>query len=140
MTNTAYTLTGIILGAGQCDCCGRGLKRLFKVTGPDGQMVLGTKCCRNLTGWTPDVARAEFLEARAARIAEIREQGHGDLFDELTALAAETAKRCGTAGIAGEGLTALLGSWASVKRYFYSVNIEFAYRMLEEARAHRFAA
>lgn len=136
MTNTGYTLTGVTSGAGQCDCCSRNLKRLFKITSPDGREgVYGSACARKLTGWTPKLAVAEATQARADREAELRAAGHGELVDELRAIARATADRCGVAGVAGDALCALFGTWASVKRYWYAIDVERAYEIAVAARA-----
>jgi hypothetical protein len=131
-----YTLTGIVHGSGSCTCCGRSLKRLFRITGPDGaEGVYGSACAKKLTGWTPKVAVAELFEARRLRDAELREQGHGELLDRLTDLAAETAKWCGVAGIAGDGLEMLRGSWASIRREWYAVDVVRAAEAADAAAA-----
>jgi hypothetical protein len=89
MTQATYAaLTGITLGSGQCDRCGRELGRVFGVRWPDGtEQTLGRRCAAKATGWAAgaverEAARlrrlAERDERRTARRAELVAAGHGE--------------------------------------------------------------
>lgn len=142
-TTGTYTLTGVTAGAGQCDCCHRTLRRLFKITGPDGtEGVYGRACARKLTGWTPELGQALHIQAVAAREAELRAEGHGELLDALDRLIPiESDPATGTPNTmaAGSAREALLGRYASIKGTWYYVNTEYAYELASKALAEQAA-
>lgn len=69
MTTTstaAYRLVSISRGAGQCEHCGRNLRKLCTISDGSREMTVGQACCKELTGWTPDAARLRRQEREEA--------------------------------------------------------------------------
>lgn len=80
-TTHTYRLVAINRGTGACDHCGRHLRNLCTITDGTRELIVGKRCCIELTGWTPDAARLRRQQREDAARARF-----GDLYDRADAI------------------------------------------------------